>query len=83
MSAPKLDFINRYIMPIFDPIFNFFEKYGINNFTVLGFPLVLLLFLSLKKIKGNKVEYITTIIGIIFLIIGVIYYQFFGTFNDE
>jgi coenzyme F420-reducing hydrogenase beta subunit len=77
MEAVKTHFIRKYILPIFDPLMKWGEKYGIDRVTMIGIPVLLLLIVALIKIKGRNIYSILIIINICLIIYAIIFYQFF------
>jgi hypothetical protein len=77
MQTPKREIINRYILPLFTPLFDFFAKYGIKPITVLGVLAILVSLLSLRRTKKNSTYYVLTIVGVVIFACIIIYYQFF------
>jgi hypothetical protein len=49
----KFAIIGKYILPLFDPIAEYLEPYGIAETTVYAIPAILLLIMSLLRTKKN------------------------------
>jgi coenzyme F420-reducing hydrogenase beta subunit len=77
MEAIKTHFIRKYILPIFDPLMKWGEKYGIDRVTVIGIPVLALLIAALIKAKGENIYSILIIINMCLIIYAIIVYQFF------
>ena len=80
MRAPKLEFIEKYILPIFDPFISFFGKYGVHKLTVIMIPILIVVLIAIKgEIKSKSKTMLTIyLICIVFILIVLIKYQLLG-----
>jgi hypothetical protein len=76
MITSKNEIISQYILPIFQPVFTWFNQYGISSVTVVCTPIVILFLLTLNYKRLNQSSSITSIIVICSMILAIILFQF-------
>jgi hypothetical protein len=76
----KNDFIEKYILPLFEPVVLFFGKYGVHRITVIMVPVLLIVLLAIKgELKSkSKSLLIVYFFALIMVLLAILKYQFFN-----
>jgi hypothetical protein len=73
----KYRFIEKYILPLFDPGIEYFDQYGIESTTVVVVPCLVILLIFLIKVKNKSTEFKLLFVGVILMSLAIIRVQFF------
>jgi hypothetical protein len=81
MRNIKHEFIEKYILPLLEPIVIFFAKYGVVRVTVIAVPTLIILLLAIKsEIKNeSKSLLIAYIFAVIVILLAILKFQFLTT----